>query len=96
MLVPLPEFSVSVAAPVAIDDAVTRIDPLESVTVTTTTLVECLSLADVASLDEEVLEVGSSEEEDDVLVTVLVIGSVLVEGSIDDEELIGMELGSTD
>lgn len=63
---------------------------------TYTTLVECLSLADVASLDEEVLEVGSSEEEDDVLVTVLVIGSVLVEGSIDDEELIGMELGSTD
>lgn len=44
---------------------------------------------DVASLDEEALEVGP------VLVTVLGIGSALVEGSIDDEGLVDVdELGS--
>lgn len=90
MLVPPSDFSESVAAPVAIADEVTRIDPFESVTVTTTILVKCSEVADdVASLDEEALEVGP------VLVTVLGIGSALVEGSIDDEGLVDVdELGS--
>lgn len=34
-LVPLPDLPASVTAPVAIDDDVTRMDPFESVTVTT-------------------------------------------------------------
>lgn len=34
-LVPLPDLPASVTAPVAIEDDVTRIDPFESVTVTT-------------------------------------------------------------
>lgn len=57
---------------------------------TYTILVKCSEVADdVASLDEEALEVGP------VLVTVLGIGSALVEGSIDDEGLVDVdELGS--
>lgn len=59
-------------------------------------LVECFLLVDVVLLDEEVFEVGFLEEEDDVFVIVFVIGLVFVEGLIDDEELIGMELGLID
>lgn len=93
VLVPLPDLPASVTAPVAIDDDVTRMEPFESVTVTTTTLVEC-SEADEASLE---LEVEFPEEEDDVLVAVFEVDAALVEGSIDEEELTDVdELGWTD